>query len=244
VGMTLPSTFLKMINDSESKAIAKKKWMAEYYLKNKERIKARSRDWAKANPELSKARAAAWHKANRDKANAKRAKWDKDNPEKARARASAWARAWAKKNPEKAKERARNWHRDNRDKSRACSAAYAKANPEIRKIRNKAWMLKNPERASRISHTRRARKIAATIGNTATIAKWEKSWRNSNSVICYWCGSHVAGRKAHLDHIQPLSKGGSHSIENLCVSCAHCNLSKKDKSLDRWNAGLVHPVLF
>ncbi len=43
--------------------------------------------------------------------------------------------------------------------------------------------------------------------------------------------------------IIPISKGGLHEIENVCVSCAHCNLVKKAKDLTRWNGELTEPVL-
>lgn len=38
----------------------------------------------------------------------------------------------------------------------------------------------------------------------------------------------------HLDHVIPWSRGGDHSAENLCVSCAPCNQSKGDKLVEEW----------
>ena len=37
-----------------------------------------------------------------------------------------------------------------------------------------------------------------------------------------------------IDHIVPLSDGGSHSLDNLCVACTSCNCSKGAKDLDEW----------
>jgi 5-methylcytosine-specific restriction endonuclease McrA len=34
--------------------------------------------------------------------------------------------------------------------------------------------------------------------------------------------------RMHLDHVVPWSQGGTHSVENLVVSCAKCNLAKSD----------------
>lgn len=44
--------------------------------------------------------------------------------------------------------------------------------------------------------------------------------------VCYLCGKDCTPKELHLDHVIPLSRGGSHSPDNLKVSCALCNLSK------------------
>lgn len=43
---------------------------------------------------------------------------------------------------------------------------------------------------------------------------------------CYLCGIDVEFDNWHLEHIQPLSKGGSHSYANTAVSCGPCNNKK------------------
>lgn len=49
---------------------------------------------------------------------------------------------------------------------------------------------------------------------------------------CIYCN----GKYEHLDHIIPISKGGSHTKNNLAPSCAKCNLSKHNKILwEQWN---------
>lgn len=51
---------------------------------------------------------------------------------------------------------------------------------------------------------------------------------------CVYCGAHEG--RMHLDHVKPWSKGGLHSVNNLCVSCANCNMSKGAKTLEDWLA--------
>lgn len=38
----------------------------------------------------------------------------------------------------------------------------------------------------------------------------------------------------HLDHVTPWSRGGEHTLENLVVSCASCNLAKGARTLEEW----------
>lgn len=45
---------------------------------------------------------------------------------------------------------------------------------------------------------------------------------------CFWCSAKIVGTY-HVDHIIPLSRGGSNWPANICITCAHCNSSKSDK---------------
>jgi len=50
--------------------------------------------------------------------------------------------------------------------------------------------------------------------------------------ICMKCGKRVAKNDFHVDHIHPVSKGGSEwDLKNLELSCQKCNLSKGTKVL-------------
>jgi HNH endonuclease len=41
--------------------------------------------------------------------------------------------------------------------------------------------------------------------------------------LCYKCGKLLTRFSATLDHLQPVSRGGTHSYTNLATSCLHCN---------------------
>ncbi len=44
---------------------------------------------------------------------------------------------------------------------------------------------------------------------------------------CYWCSEKLV--KYHVDHIIPLSRGGSNWPDNIVIACPTCNLSRKNK---------------
>lgn len=50
---------------------------------------------------------------------------------------------------------------------------------------------------------------------------------------CVYCGTTEG--PFHLDHIKPVSAGGTGEAGNLAVACASCNLSKGAKPLSKWS---------
>lgn len=53
-----------------------------------------------------------------------------------------------------------------------------------------------------------------------------------DSFTCQYCGKAAPDVILHIDHIDPVSKGGDNSIINLITSCADCNGGKSNRALD------------
>ncbi|WP_081161523.1 HNH endonuclease [Ensifer aridi] len=51
---------------------------------------------------------------------------------------------------------------------------------------------------------------------------------------CAYCGN--IADPVHIDHIIPLSRGGTNHLSNLTVSCSSCNLEKAALTPDEWRA--------
>ncbi len=49
--------------------------------------------------------------------------------------------------------------------------------------------------------------------------------------VCEYCGTKVQPDFFHVDHIVPFVKGGADTIDNLVLSCAGCNQTKKARLL-------------
>lgn len=53
-----------------------------------------------------------------------------------------------------------------------------------------------------------------------------------DSFTCQYCGKSAPDVILHIDHIEPVSKGGTNEIFNLVTSCSDCNFGKKDIRLN------------
>ena len=56
---------------------------------------------------------------------------------------------------------------------------------------------------------------------------------------CAYCGIWIPPfSRWHMDHMLPVSRGGPHTYGNVMPSCAHCNLSKSNMTVDEYRQAL------
>ena len=53
-----------------------------------------------------------------------------------------------------------------------------------------------------------------------------------DSFSCVYCGRSAPDVVLHVDHVVPVSKGGTNEITNLVTACSDCNLGKSNRKLD------------
>jgi 5-methylcytosine-specific restriction endonuclease McrA len=68
-------------------------------------------------------------------------------------------------------------------------------------------------------------KRATKCNRTISKGKREKVYKRD----CYKCVSCGSGENITIDHIKPVSKGGTNKIDNLQTMCFPCNQKKGDK---------------
>lgn len=115
-------------------------------------------------------------------------------------------------------------------------------NPEVRERAleySLRWAKENPEKVRSTKKSYKARRRAQKSGGIggADLA----AWLNLQDKVCYWCGDRC-DKNHHVDHYEPLSKGGEHEIDNLVISCPSCNLKKSSK--DPYKYAQEHGRLF
>jgi 5-methylcytosine-specific restriction endonuclease McrA len=126
----------------------------------------------------------------------------------------------------KAKEDYEYSHRDHDEAFRAFHRWHYSIASDMFK-RHKKKYNSNPSNAGKLkAHSFKRR---ALLANTKSIvSSYEIQDLIESADECFWCGKSLEDGY-HIDHFYPISRGGDNSIENLVVSCPHCNLSKGAK---------------
>jgi 5-methylcytosine-specific restriction endonuclease McrA len=124
--------------------------------------------------------------------------------------------------PDKWKEYFRNWWLNHKDWDRN----RRDSNPEYVKQRHHNYYENNKDKFYEKVNNRKAK--IKEVGGTITNKEW-KELCNKYGNRCLRCGRKV---KLTIDHIIPLSKGGSNTIDNIQPLCGHCNPSKGAKTID------------
>ena len=219
-------------------------------LANKAIIVERRKSYYSAHAEEIRARSRAYHKNNKDQRREYRRAYRARCPEnrikwyaKNKKRLNAARRAYYASHREKISQECRKWREKHAEHCKQKSSVYRAAHREQMREYLKKYSRLHPEKCKRNTEVRRAREKNASIGDPRLITEWEKRWKTKVTLRCYWCFKPTPVAECHKDHIIPLSKGGAHTVENLCVSCSHCNSSKKASTLSEWNARLENPVL-
>lgn len=99
---------------------------------------------------------------------------------------------------------------------------YSRRTVATRIAYNQEWRNANKERYRALQHNYKARKRAASGSHTASDIKDILRLQRGKCAICCRKLSRYS-----IDHIQPLSKGGSNDRKNIQLVCLRCNSSKK-----------------
>lgn len=76
------------------------------------------------------------------------------------------------------------------------------------------------------NHERRVYSVGALSSNIR-----EHLYTKQNG-LCNGCGCKL--KETHLDHIFPISRGGTNTDNNVQLLCPRCNLSKGTKTMKEW----------
>lgn len=165
--------------------------------------RARYKEWASANAEKKASRMSQWRAENLEHRRAYKARYRAENPEKSKAE----GRKYYANNAEIKREKAKTF--------------------------NEAWRKANPDKVNAKEARRRALKLSAFVEDVSLDVVI--GIHGASCIVCK-SGIDISLRHPHpmsksLEHVIPLSRGGTHSYENCAPSHLRCNLSKGAKLL-------------
>lgn len=118
---------------------------------------------------------------------------------------------------------------------RKATQRYRIRGGELVKAKRRAYLKANRTLVNKNKRFIDARRRAAILGAEGSYTKEDVYiLLNELNRCCRWCGKQLT--KYHVDHIIPLSKGGSNWPSNITISCPSCNSAKKDRMPAEWEA--------
>lgn len=217
-------------------------YLATYCSVNGDAIQAKRAAYRAENKEEINRRQSQRYSQNREAIQEERRRARASDPEKFRAakrdhywrnadRMRAAGRRSYAKHRHKRKAYFQRWYAKNR-KSRITSVKlYRQANAEKIRERRRQWCRNRPL-AARAQIQRRRARLARAEGRHSR-ADLIRLWHRQRGE-CARCGVRFGKRPSdngfHVDHVTPLSRGGSNWPRNLQLLCPSCNCSKGAKT--------------
>lgn len=187
-----------------------REYNARYREKNKEKIKQYDKKYRLENRDKEILRKKRYRAENREKIACRISLAKKEDPE----RFKKYSEDYRARNLAKAREASKNWARK----------AYLE-NPEKYRQISKEWRERNPEQVRIMDYKRRHRELSAEGSHSAADIR---AIHKSQKYRCVYCKVSTK-EEYHIDHIQPLSKGGSNWPSNIQILCPTCNMRKSAK---------------
>ena len=187
--------------------------------------RAQSRAERAAKVEQYRTKEQAYTKANKDHYRELKRAHQKANPEKYQESLRKYRETHREEINAQARERRQQDLEHYREIGRKSRDKYA----EERNAYQRDYGKENRDKLSLFTNIRRARKLAAEGSHT------DKEWQSLKAFYdykCLSCGKREPEIRLTRDHVIPLTKGGTDSIDNVQPLCARCNSKKNNKHID------------
>lgn len=194
---------------------------------NREKNRIEAREWRLKNPEKAKeygkkkseaGYGKLYYALNREAQIAKAMKWNRENPEKHK---ESFDR-YIEKNRRKVLDAKKKKREENIEEYLERERIWRSQRREELAEKSRKWRRENPEKRRVIDRNKKIRRRGADGFHTLEDVE---RLLVSQKFKCAECGKSVK-KEHHVDHIMPLSKGGSNWPSNLQILCPACNMEK------------------
>jgi len=129
----------------------------------------------------------------------------------------------------------KNYYLLNKEKRLKQSLEWGRNNKEKTKKYKDKWRLNNKEKINFLKrlYIYRKKNADGKVSLKEIVDLYEKI------KVCPYCN---VNKTNTIDHIIPLSRGGSNNIDNLVPVCVNCNSSKGAKLLSEWDSMLFYQL--
>lgn len=148
--------------------------------------------------------------------------WVENNPEKVKASEIKYR----ENHRDEVNKRNKKWRDENQQQMSAIRKNWEEKNKDKVREKYRRWKRANKEKGRVYENKRRARKNEG--GGSFTVSEW-RDVVNRQDGRCLACGKKA---KLTIDHVIPVSKGGSSDISNIQGLCGPCNSKKSDREID------------
>lgn len=210
---------------------------------NRERMKApckfclhkQTNEYAAKNREKAREYSREYYQKNARKVIERSAQYRAQDPERWR----AYFAQYGAEHKEQVAEYGKRWYEANREHHLQTNKRSKDANREhYRELCRKNYREHKDRYYDRQRRKRAARRL---IPGSHTFEDVLRQFDRQGG-RCYWCSELIDEDVYHVDHVIPLSRGGSDDPDNLVCACPHCNLSKGDRlAFSEWSP--PHPLM-
>lgn len=184
---------------------------------NLEKVKANSKRYYKENAEAIKQRVKIYRDSHKEETLKQKIEWQRNNPEKRRAICRRYYEKKLEADPEWFNRKAMEQYNKDKEKSRRRLREYRKSRPAWTRLQK---------------YLRRMRCGSGQVDKQHLNKEFEglviEKLKGQN-YKCVYCGVDIK-ENFSIDHIIPLSKGGTNHIENIDLVCKPCNTKKGTRS--------------
>lgn len=178
------------------------------------------------NKETHQVRAKAYYQANAEQVKAKRREYYEQNRESV-LRSQETYRAQNKEKVSQGKMRAK---KAKPEKYKAMEVRYREKNRFAINQRLREWNARNKDKVR--VWTRNAQAKRKAVPGSYSLSEIKQMYADQGG-LCAYCEGELNGTY-HVDHMLPISRGGTNDWTNLAITCVNCNQRKWTKTTEEF----------